>query len=106
MKGVVNVEGIPYAVQAVQTVISEPVRLPGWPDDDRRSKLVFITRGMDIEELRATFGAFSFEGGRDARNLTIRPQTYERFKQAIELFRHGGARPAARPSRDAVASHH
>ena len=106
VKGVVNVEGIPYAVQAVQTVISEPVRLPGWPDDDRRSKLVFITRGMDTEELRATFGAFSFEGGRDARNLTIRPQTYERFKQAIELFRHGGARPTARPSRDAIASHH
>jgi G3E family GTPase len=47
VKGIVNVEGKPYAVQAVQTVISEPVPLDAWPDEDRRSRLVFITRGMD-----------------------------------------------------------
>lgn len=94
VKGVVNVEGKPYAVQAVQTVISEPVPLPEWPDSNRISRLVFITRGMDVDELRATFGAFTFEGGRDSRNLTIRPETYERFKLAIELFRHTSRRQA------------
>jgi G3E family GTPase len=88
VKGIVNVEGRPHAIQAVQTVISEPVELPAWPDDgDRRSHLVFITRGMDEAELRATFRAFDFEGGRERRNLTIRPETYERFKQSIAAFR-------------------
>lgn len=98
VKGVVNVEGRPYAIQAVQTVISEPVAMSGWPDDDRSSRLVFIVRGMDVAELRATLGALSFEGGRDARNLTIRPETYDRFKQVIELFRHGGSPRARRPA--------
>jgi hypothetical protein len=90
----------------VQSVISEPVRLPAWPDGDRRSRLVFITRGMDGDELRRTFGAFDFEGGRDARNLTIRPDTYERFKRTIELFRQGGARsPKREPARTADSVH-
>ena len=44
-----------------------PVAMAAWSDDDRRSRLVFIVRGMDVEELRATLGALSFEGGRDAR---------------------------------------
>jgi G3E family GTPase len=99
VKGVVNVEGKPYAIQAVQTVISEPVPLAEWRDaDDRRSRLVFITRGMDTAEIRATFAAFSFEGGRDARNLTIRPDTYARFKDTIELFRTANRRAPVRVS--------
>ena len=40
VKGIVNVEGKPYAVQAVQTIVDEPVPLAAWPDDGRRSRLV------------------------------------------------------------------
>ncbi|HET7805088.1 MAG TPA: GTP-binding protein [Pseudolabrys sp.] len=88
VKGIVNVEGRPYAVQAVQTIISEPVPLAGWPEDhDRRSRLVFITRGIDPADIRRTFETFKFEGGRAARNMTINPQTYARFRETIELFR-------------------
>jgi G3E family GTPase len=87
VKGIVNVEGKPYAVQAVQTVVSEPVALDAWPDDDRRSRLVFITRGIDAADIRRTFAAFRFEGGHAARNMTIDPQTYARFRDTIELFR-------------------
>ena len=88
VKGIVNVEGEPYAVQAVQSIISEPVPLECWPDQhDRFSRLVFITRGMDEAAVKRTFGAFRFEGGRDARNLTIRPETYARFRETIQLFR-------------------
>jgi len=88
VKGIVNVEGLPYAVQAVQTIVSEPVPLDGWPDDhDRRSRLVFITRGVDPADIRRTFEAFRFEGGRAPRNMTINPQTYARFRKTIELFR-------------------
>lgn len=88
VKGIVNVEGQPYAVQAVQTIVSEPVPLAGWPEDhDRRSRLVFITRGIDPADIRRTFETFKFEGGRAARNMTINPQTYARFRDIVELFR-------------------
>ena len=87
VKGIINVEGKPYAVQAVQTIVSEPVPLDTWPDEDRRSRLVFITRGMDAGEIRRTFATFTFEGGRAARNMTINPATYRRFRETIEMFR-------------------
>jgi G3E family GTPase len=88
VKGIVNVEGRPYAVQAVQTIVSEPVLLAQWPEDDnRRSRLVFITRGIDAADIRRTFETFRFEGGRARRNMTINPQTYVRFRDTIELFR-------------------
>jgi hypothetical protein len=88
VKGIVNVEGRPYAVQAVQTIVSEPVPLAGWPEDhDRRSRLVFITRGIDPADIRRTFETFKFEGGRAGRNMAINPQTYARFRDTIELFR-------------------
>jgi len=93
VKGIVNVEGKPYAVQAVQTVVSEPVPLDVWPDDDRRSRLVFITRGMDPDDIRRTFATFTFEGGRAARNMTINPATYRRFRETIEMFR-GSPQPS------------
>jgi G3E family GTPase len=98
VKGIVNVEGRPYAVQAVQTIISEPVALDAWPEgDDRCSRLVFITRSIDAEDIRRTFATFSFDAGRAARNLTINPATYARFRDTIELFR-------TSPRREATAS--
>jgi G3E family GTPase len=88
VKGIVNVEGKPYAVQAVQTIISEPVPLDAWPEgDDRRSRFVFITRGIDAADIERTFSAFRFESGRARRNMTINPETYARFHETIELFR-------------------
>ena len=90
VKAILNVEGRPYAVHAVQTVLSEPVPLVQWPDgDDRRSRLVFITRGIAPDHVRRTFAALAFEGGRERRNMTIRPETYARFKATMELFREG-----------------
>ncbi len=87
VKGIVNVEGRPYAVQAVQTVISEPVPLEAWPDEERRSRLVFVTRGIDAEDIKRTFATFRFDAGRAPRNMTINPETYARFRDTIELFR-------------------
>jgi G3E family GTPase len=96
VKGIVNVEGRPYAVQAVQTIVSEPVPLDAWPEgDDRRSRLVFITRGMDAADIRRTFAAFRFEGGRAARNMTIDPAAYARFRDTLELFRTSAPRADA-----------
>ena len=53
IKGILNVEGEagPIALHGVQQVFHPPARLPGWPDDDRRSKLVFITRDIERDFL-------------------------------------------------------
>jgi G3E family GTPase len=100
VKGIVNVEGRPYAIQAVQTIVSEPVALEAWPDgDDRRSRLVFITRGIDAADIRRTFETFRFEGGRAERNMTINAETYARFRDTVELFRSSPPR-GANPSND------
>ena len=99
VKGIVNVEGKPYAVQAVQTIIDEPMPLAAWPEgDDRCSRLVFITRGIDAADIRRTFATFRFEGGRAERNMTINPETYARFRDTIQLFR------ASPPRADAGAN--
>jgi G3E family GTPase len=96
VKGIVNVEGRPYAVQAVQTIVSEPVALDTWPEgDDRRSRFVFITRGVDANDIRRTFATFKFDAGRASRNMTINPETYERFRATIELFRTSPQKPVA-----------
>jgi G3E family GTPase len=87
VKGIVNVEGRPHAIQAVQTVVSEPVALDDWPDGERTTRLVFIVRGIDEQALRDSLAALGFEGGREARNLVIRPEVYARFRDTIGLFR-------------------
>jgi G3E family GTPase len=48
VKGILNIVGRdrPIVVHAVQSLFHPPVQLQAWPDDDRRSKLVFITRNL------------------------------------------------------------
>jgi G3E family GTPase len=59
VKGIVGVQGQPGPVvlQGVQHVLHPPVVLEAWPDDDRRSRLVLITRGLAHDELRAGWNA-------------------------------------------------
>ena len=92
VKGIVNVEGKPYAVQAVQTIVDEPVPLAAWPDDGRRSRLVFITRGIDAADIKRTFATFRFDAGRASRNLTLNPATYAQFAETMQLFRTSSGR--------------
>ena len=49
VKGVLNVAGEegPIVVHGVQHIFHPPVTLPRWPDGDRRSRLVLITRELD-----------------------------------------------------------
>jgi G3E family GTPase len=48
VKGIVNVEGedAPVVIDCVQHVIHPARQLASWPDDDRRTRLVFIARGL------------------------------------------------------------
>lgn len=57
VKGIVNVDGKPVVVQGVQHIFHAPVELARWPGDDRRTRLVFITRNIKPELIRALFVA-------------------------------------------------
>ncbi|MCC2977096.1 GTP-binding protein [Sphingomonas sp. PL-96] len=56
MKGILNLAGAPrpLVVHGVQHVFHPPVELDAWPSEDRRTRLVFITRGIDAGTLRGT----------------------------------------------------
>jgi G3E family GTPase len=57
VKGIVNVEGEPVVVQAVQHIMHPPVTLDKWPSEDLGSRLVFITRNIKAAAIRALFDA-------------------------------------------------
>ncbi|HTY65673.1 MAG TPA: GTP-binding protein [Alphaproteobacteria bacterium] len=60
VKAILNIRGEPgpVAVHGVQHMFHPPARLPAWPDDDRRSKLVFITRDMERRFLEESLAAY------------------------------------------------
>jgi G3E family GTPase len=61
MKGIVNVAempGTPVVVHGVQHVFHPTAQLERWPDDDRRTRLVFITRDLPERTVRELFEAF------------------------------------------------
>ena len=60
VKGILNIEGepAPVAVHGVQHLVHPPRHMEAWPDAERRSRLVFITRGLDAAMIRRSLGAF------------------------------------------------
>ena len=58
IKGLVNVEGesVPVAVHGVRHVLHPPVRLECWPDDDHRTRIVFIARGLELRGVERLIG--------------------------------------------------
>jgi G3E family GTPase len=60
VKGLLNVGGPgPLLLNGVQHVVHPPVHLPGWPDADHRSRIVFIGRGLEREAVEASLKAFN-----------------------------------------------
>jgi G3E family GTPase len=59
IKGLVSItnEDQPIAIHGVQHVFHNPVRLPKWPSDDHRTRIVFITRDMDHDVIRKSLDA-------------------------------------------------
>ena len=59
VKGILNLAGGkgPVVFQAVQHLIHPPVELSAWPDKDRSSRVVFITRGVSEQQVRELFAA-------------------------------------------------
>ncbi|HEY2540880.1 MAG TPA: GTP-binding protein [Stellaceae bacterium] len=60
IKGILNVADAvtPVAVHSVQHLVHTPRHLEAWPDADRRSRLVFIARGLDPAVIERSFRAF------------------------------------------------
>ena len=58
-KGLLNVAGCrgPVVVQFVQHLAHPPVELDAWPDEDRTSRVVFITRNIEERAVRDLLAA-------------------------------------------------
>jgi G3E family GTPase len=50
--------GAPVLLNSVQHVVHAPVHLARWPTRDHRSRIVFITRGLDHQRIRRSLAAF------------------------------------------------
>jgi len=74
LKGIVNVAEMPdtpVVVHGVQHVFHPPARLEHWPDDDRRTRLVFITRDLPEAAVRELFDAFMGRVAPDRPDRTV-----------------------------------
>lgn len=60
VKGILNIEGsaTPVAIHGVQQLVHVPKHLGAWPDQDRRSRIVFIVRGLDPALISRSLHAF------------------------------------------------
>ncbi|MDP6874255.1 MAG: GTP-binding protein [Alphaproteobacteria bacterium] len=61
IKGMLNVaeSETPIVVHGVQHMFHPPVQLDEWPDDDHRSRIVFITRGLGPEVVESMLNALT-----------------------------------------------
>lgn len=64
VKGLLNVQGVatPVVINGVQHLVHPPVHLARWPDLDRRSRIVFIVRGLAQSAIEDSLAAFNTLG--------------------------------------------
>jgi G3E family GTPase len=87
IKGIVNIGGRPIVIQAVQHMFHPLSELPEWPDDDRRSRIVFITRNVERERIERTLDALSMDIAPRAKGEMIDPEEFRQFVAAASKFR-------------------
>ncbi len=60
VKGILNVLDVPtpVVIHGVQHVVHPPAHLDRWPDDERRSRIVFIVRGLEQALIERSLAAF------------------------------------------------
>jgi len=61
IKGLLNLEGRPVVLHAVQHLFHPLVELDAWPDGRRSSRLVLITQGIPKIAIERTLAALTFE---------------------------------------------
>ena len=87
IKGIVNVDDRPIVVQAVQHMFHPLSELPAWPDGDRRSRIVFITRDVERAQIERTLDALSLELAPQVQGTAIDPEAFRKFVAAAGKFR-------------------
>ena len=55
---VADIDDQPVVVHAVQHMFHPPAKLDEWPSDDRRSRLVFIVRDLEKDQLERVFNSY------------------------------------------------
>ena len=99
LKGIVKLAEMPdtpVVVHGVQHVFHPTARLERWPDDDHRSRLVFITRDLpERDRARAVRGL-----SRRRRRRPAGPRGADR--QSAGAFRRGGSLVALAPPLDST----
>jgi G3E family GTPase len=61
VKGIVKIAetpDTPIVIHGVQHIFHPPVTLNAWPDEDHRTRLVFIVNGIEERAIRDLFNAF------------------------------------------------
>ncbi len=68
VKAILNIVGEegPVAIHGVQHMFHPPARLPAWPDADRRSRLVFITKDLSREFLEKSLAEYRAQAAKSA----------------------------------------
>lgn len=61
VKGILNVADMPtpVVIHGVQHLVHPPVHLDHWPGEDRRSRIIFIVRGLDRAAIERSLAAFN-----------------------------------------------
>jgi G3E family GTPase len=68
VKGILNIAEVeaPVAVHGVQHLVHPPRHMTAWPDANRRSRLVFIVKGLAPAAIERSLRAFSM--------MSVRPR--------------------------------
>ena len=75
-RDLLNVAGVPTPVliNGVQHIVHPPSHLEAWPDADRRSRLIFIVRGLQRARIERSLAVFN-----DLVNASRRPRRPDRL---------------------------
>jgi G3E family GTPase len=77
IKGIINVAEEPErpcVIHGVQHVFHEPTWLDAWPDEDRRTRIVFITRNLPRSAIEPVFAAFNGLSAASGGSLSAVPE--------------------------------
>lgn len=72
VKGILNLtdEAAPVAIHGVRHLVHNPVHMSAWPDEDRRSRIVFIVDGIDPDLIRRSLAVCNGLGMPAAERVT------------------------------------
>ena len=90
VKALINADDMegPVVFHGVQHIVHPPIHLDNWPDEDKRSRIVFIVRGISREEVETSLLAF---------NSSAQTMKLERGSNRADISIGAGLQVAGRP---------